>query len=247
MSRQHIILRDLAIGYPHHRVAEGLNAVFNSGELTCLIGANGVGKSTLLKTLSGFLPPLSGSVTVAGVPLSGMTHRRRARTIGIVLTEKPEISNITVTELVAMGRQPYTGFWGMMRKEDVARVEEALALVGLDGLRHRKLQTLSDGERQKAMIAKALAQQTPVMLLDEPTAFLDFPSKVEVMKLLHRLAMEMDKAVVLSTHDLEIARRVGDVLWLMDDEKQLRPYPKEWLSRYLSDVFDASVERSGVL
>lgn len=247
MASECIQLHDLSIGYGHTVVAERLNATFNSGQLTCLLGSNGVGKSTLLKTLSGFLPPLSGRISMQGADLQAMTHRRRARTIGIVLTEKPEVSNITVAELVSMGRQPYTGFWGMMGQRDEAKVEEALALVGLGALRHRKLQTLSDGERQKVMIAKALAQQTPVVLLDEPTAFLDFPSKVEVMKLLHRLAVEMDKAVVLSTHDLEIACRMGDVLWRMDHETGLAPYSSECLSHYLSNVFDGAVERSGML
>ncbi|MBO7372406.1 MAG: ABC transporter ATP-binding protein, partial [Bacteroidales bacterium] len=133
----------------------------------------------------------------------------------VVLTEKNNLQNMTVEELVGMGRSPYTGFWGRLRDEDKAKVAQAIDLVGIAELRDRMVQTLSDGERQKVMIAKALAQETPIIFLDEPTAFLDYPSKVEILNLLHKLSQEAGKTIFLSTHDLELALRVADKVWLM--------------------------------
>ena len=171
-------------------VAEGIDAAIRSGELTCLLGANGVGKSTLLRTLSAFQPKLGGEIMIAGKEIEAYTDKELSQTIGVVLTEKPDIRNMTVRELVALGRSPYTGFWGTLHDEDWQVVDEAIDAVRISSLRERMVHTLSDGERQKVMIAKALAQQTPVIFLDEPTAFLDFPSKVEMMQLLRRLARE---------------------------------------------------------
>lgn len=138
--------------------------------------------------------------------------------IGVVLTEKPDIRNMSVRELVALGRSPYTGFWGTLHDDDWQVVDEAIHAVRIEPLRERMIHTLSDGERQKVMIAKALAQQTPVIYLDEPTAFLDFPSKVEMMQLLRRLAQEQQKTIFLSTHDFELALQVADTLWIMRNE-----------------------------
>ncbi len=197
-------------------VASGISASLRSGELTCLLGANGAGKSTLLRTLSAFQPALSGEICVGGRPLNDYTPRELSRQIGVVLTEKPDVYNMSVEEMVGMGRTPYTGFWGGLDDDDRRRVDEAIGLVRIEALRRRPVHTLSDGERQKVMIAKALAQQTPVILLDEPTAYLDFPSKVEVMQLLQRLARTMRKTVFLSTHDLELALQTADRLWLME-------------------------------
>lgn len=212
-------LDDLAIGYATGRstraVACGLSAEVRGGELTCLLGPNGAGKSTLLRTLSGFLPPLGGEVRLLGRRLDGYAAGELARTLGVVLTDRCEIMNMTVEELAGMGRAPYTGFWGRLGREDRRVVDEAIAQVGIEALRGRMVHTLSDGERQKVMIAKALAQQTPVILLDEPTAFLDYPSKVEIMQLLHRLTRETGKTIFLSTHDLELALQLADRLWLM--------------------------------
>ena len=139
-----------------------------------------------------------------------------AKVIGVVLTERLHINNMSVDELVGMGRSPYTGFWGHMSAYDKQVVDESIALVGIEGLRGRMMQRLSDGERQKVMIAKALAQETPVIFLDEPTAFLDYPSKVEIMQLLQRLSREKEKTVFLSTHDLELALQIADKVWLLD-------------------------------
>lgn len=187
-----------------------------SGELTCLIGSNGIGKSTLLKTLTGFLPKLGGRLLLDGREIDGLTTRERSKLISIVLTYKPDVQNLSVTEMVGMGRMPYTGFWGKLGVEDQTIVAQSIEMVGITKLKDRMIQTLSDGERQKVMIAKALAQQTPIILLDEPTAFLDFRSKVEMLQLLHRLAVETDKVIFLSTHDLELALRLADSLVELD-------------------------------
>ena len=220
MKETTIRLRDLSIGYPdkHNtkRVAEHLNASIHSGELTCLLGTNGVGKSTLLRTLSAFQPPLGGTIDLLDRPLSTYDDRKLATVIGVVLTEKSDIRNMTVEELVGLGRSPYTGFWGTLKEGDRKIVHEAIARVRIEPLTQRMVHTLSDGERQKVMIAKALAQETPIIFLDEPTAFLDFPSKVEVMQLLHNLTHTLQKTVFMSTHDLELALQIADKIWLMD-------------------------------
>ena len=214
-----IVIKDLAIGYPGKHsvktVAEGITDTLQSGCLTCLLGENGAGKSTLLRTLAGFQPALKGAIEILGKPLEQYKEKELATVIGVVLTERTNVQNMTVAELVGMGRSPYTNFWGRLTSEDKAKTEEAMALVGIEHLKDRQVQTLSDGERQKAMIAKALAQETPIIFLDEPTAFLDYPSKVEMLQLLRHLAVDMDKTVFLSTHDLELALQMADRLWLM--------------------------------
>ena len=211
-----ISLDNVSIGYGSIVVADGINAKLNSGQLTCLLGANGAGKSTLLRTLSAFQPVLAGSITYDGRELNDFTPQERARLIGVVLTERSKMEYMSVRDLVAMGRMPYTGFWGGMNDDDRKIVNEAMEKVGIMALADRLVDTLSDGERQKVMIAKALAQQTPVIYLDEPTAFLDFPSKVETMQLLLTLCHDMQKTVFLSTHDVEIAIQMADSCWVME-------------------------------
>lgn len=253
MDRETIILKNLSIGYRvktgTHRVAEGINAAIQQGELTCLLGANGVGKSTLLRTLSAFQPALDGEIMVCNsltthlLPLTSFSDKELSRTIGVVLTEKPDIRNMSVRELVALGRSPYTGFWGTLHNEDWQIVDEAIDAVRIGVLRERMVNTLSDGERQKVMIAKALAQQTPIIFLDEPTAFLDFPSKVEMMQLLRRLAREAQKTIFLSTHDFELALQVADKLWLMETGGVSIGSPKELAQ---SGALARYVERPGI-
>ena len=221
-----IKLSDLCIGYRVKQdvrvVAKGLTATLQRGQLTCLLGENGVGKSTLLKTLSGFLPKLGGSIQLEGRELEAYSENELARTIGIVLTEKPDVHQMTAMELVEMGRAPYTGFWGGLNHDDHEACDEAIRMVGIEALRNRQVRTLSDGERQKVMIAKALAQQTPIIYLDEPTAFLDYPSKVDMLMLLSRVSREARKTVFLSTHDLELALQVADMVWLMTSDEGLK-------------------------
>lgn len=235
-------LENLSIGYDdgksRHIVAQALNAPIISSQLTCLLGRNGVGKSTLLRTIAGFQPPLGGHILINNRPLSDYPKPRLAQLISVVLTGKPQAQNMRVEELVALGRSPYTDFWGRLRPADRKAVDEALEQVGIKAFAHRMVSTLSDGERQKVMIAKALAQQTPIIILDEPTAFLDFPSKVDTMQLLRQLARDTDKTIFLSTHDLELAMQLADCLWMMDGEQLHIGTPQELvengtLSRYV--------------
>lgn len=208
-----ITLSHLSVGYKvGHAVVSDINLTLQSGKLASLIGENGVGKSTLLKTLTGFLPKLEGSLLLDGKDISEFSQRALAQQISIVLTQKPDVQNLTIEEIVGLGRSPYTGFFGKLHANDQQIVDESITAVGIEKLKNRMIQTLSDGERQKVMIAKALAQQTPVIFLDEPTAFLDFSSKVETFQLLQRMAHEMGKLVLLSTHDLELAVRFSDTL-----------------------------------
>ena len=220
MKQNTIHIKDLSIGYPGKGevkvVAGHINAGINSGELTCLLGANGIGKSTLLRTLSAFQPKLSGEIFIQGKEIEQYKDKELSMAISVVLTEKCEVRNMTVTELVGLGRTPYTGFWGTLDEDDKQIVERSISLVKIEKLADRMVHTLSDGERQKVMIAKALAQETPIIFLDEPTAFLDFPSKVEMMQLLHRLSRQTNKTIFLSTHDLELALQIADKIWLMD-------------------------------
>ena len=249
MSKETIRIENLTIGYPGKSdvkvVAQGINASIFSGELTCLLGANGVGKSTLLRTLSAFQPKLAGNIQILGKELSTYTDKQLSRLISVVLTEKPDIRNMTVDELVGLGRSPYTGFWGTLQKEDKEIVDRSIELVGITALKGRMIQTLSDGERQKVMIAKALAQETPVIYLDEPTAFLDYPSKVEMMQLLHQLSRQTDKTIFLSTHDLELALQIADKVWLMDKQKGVSIGTPEDLS--LQGILGSFFTRKGIV
>jgi len=209
------LLSNLVIGYPGHRVAGPINTALHEGELTCLLGPNGAGKSTLLRTLAAFQPALEGNLVLDGVSLKDIPARKLSTQIGVVLTDRIETRGLTVRDMVAMGRSPYTNFWGRLTEQDEKEVDQAIEQVGIQALQGRQVSTLSDGERQKVMIAKALAQGTPVIFLDEPTAFLDFPSKTDTMLLLRRLCREMGKSILLSTHDLDLALQTADNLWLL--------------------------------
>lgn len=244
MEKQRTIeIKDLSIGYLSKGndkvVAEHITSTIFSGELTCLLGPNGIGKSTLLRTLTAFQPKLSGKIFIQGKEISCYSEKKLATLIGVVLTEKLDIKNMTVRELIGLGRSPYTGFWGKLNQEDENIVDKAISLVKIKDLAKRMIQTLSDGERQKVMIAKALAQETPIILLDEPTAFLDFQSKVEIMQLLHQLSRKTNKTIFLSTHDLELALQIADKIWLMDQKNGIRTgVPEDMaLNGSLSDFF----------
>jgi len=220
MNEKSVEIRELSIGYKIKNgfkpLIENLSADLFEGELTCLLGANGVGKSTLLRTLAGFLPKLRGEIHVLEKAINDYSDKELARTIGVVLTERPNVGDLSVSELIGLGRSPYTGFWGRLNSIDETVVKEVISWVKIEKLADQPVLTLSDGEWQKTMIAKTLAQETPIIYLDEPTAFLDFPSKVEIMRLLLDLTRRSGKTVFLSTHDLELALQVADTLWLMD-------------------------------
>ena len=218
--------KNLSIGYVlkggHLKlVHDALDLNLYPGEVTCLLGLNGAGKSTLLRTLCGFQPSLGGEIELKGKPLASYSQGDFSRMVGVVLTEKTNAGGITVYELVSLGRHPYTGFFGQLRQDDRRIIEESLAAAGIAHKARNYVSELSDGERQKAMIAKALAQQCPIILLDEPTAFLDVTSRIETMVLLHKLAVEQQKAILLSTHDLDLAIQLGDCLWLQEKKRPM--------------------------
>ena len=204
----------LGVGY-QQPILKGLNLALRAGELVCLIGPNGAGKTTLMRTLAGMLKPLEGAVRLDGEDMSRIKPLELARRLAVVLTERVEIGNLSAYGLAALGRYPYTGWHGRLTAEDRQVVEMAMAQAGCLALGERSVRELSDGERQKVMIARALAQQPQVLLLDEPTAFLDLPRRVELMRLLRGLARETESAILLTTHDLDLALRVADRLWLI--------------------------------
>ena len=179
MENETVVLSHLSIGYKTKQgvrtVAGDINAAIGSHRLTCLLGQNGIGKSTLLRTLANFQPRLGGDISIGGRAIDDFTDNELARQVGIVLTERPDVQQMTARELVAMGRSPYTGFWGRLNDEDNRLVDEAISLTGIHLLAPRQVQTLSDGERQKVMIAKALALRAAVICRGDPTAFRDSP------------------------------------------------------------------------
>jgi iron complex transport system ATP-binding protein len=233
---------NLRVGYlldkKEIKVCDGMNFELKRGELVALLGPNGAGKSTLLRTLSSSLQPLSGNVYYSGRLLKNISQRDLSRKISVVLTDHTQAGGLTVSELVSLGRQPYTGFFGRLKARDLRLVDEAINSVGLSFKSNSYMAELSDGERQKAMIAKALVQETDVLLLDEPAAFLDVASKLELMALLRQIAVERDCAVLFSSHDVEQALTLSDKLWLMGRDGLLCGCTEDMvLQGHLSDLF----------
>lgn len=214
-------------GRHRHVVGRNLSGTLCAGSLTALIGPNGCGKSTLLRTLCGFLPALSGDVRWQGRSMAEYSPQALAQVLGIVLTTRVDSAFLSVRDVVESGRYPYTGLTGRLSDADHALVEKALQLTGTTSFASRSLVSLSDGERQRVMIAKALAQDTPVILLDEPTAFLDFPGKADILSLLAHLAHSEGKTLLLSTHDLEMAFQMADNLWLLSSDGIHSGTPRE--------------------
>ena len=226
------------LGKKEIKVCDGMNFELKRGELVALLGPNGAGKSTLLRTLSSSLQPLSGNVFYSGRLLKNISQRDLSRKISVVLTDHTQAGGLTVSELVSLGRQPYTGFFGRLKARDLRLVDEAINSVGLSFKSNSYMAELSDGERQKAMIAKALVQETDVLLLDEPAAFLDVASKLELMALLRQIAVERDCAVLFSSHDVEQALTLSDRLWLMSRNGLLCGGTEDMvLQGHLSDLF----------
>lgn len=212
---------NLAVGYAqrHNNKTEmlsGLNLSLPVASVTLLVGANGSGKSTLLRTLAGTQVPLEGKIEISGKDLHSTSLRQRARLLSLVYTDRTGGGGLTVGELVSLGRQPFTGFIGHLSRNDRHIVDQALQSVGIAHKSETFIAELSDGERQKAMIARALAQQTPLIILDEPTSFLDIASRIEILQLLSRLATEGKKTILLSSHDLSSALSVANRLWIID-------------------------------
>ena len=218
--------KDLSIGYTQKNkqveIQSSLNLQLKKGELCCLIGPNGVGKSTLLRSFSAELNSLSGDILLDGTSIKNYDSQQLSKNLSIVLTESVYIPNMTVKELIAMGRFPYTNFWGKINNKDREKVDEAINLLSLQSLANRNFIELSDGEKQKVLIAKALAQDTPLILLDEPTAFLDFPSKMAILAELRKIAHQKNVGIILSTHDLELALKMADLIWLLPEKNKVQ-------------------------
>lgn len=236
-----IELRHLRTGYTERRrsviISPDLSLSIRPGEIVMLMGPNGSGKSTLMHTMAGLLPPLAGEVQLGEKPLSSLTMKEVARQLSLVLTERIPAGNMDVWEVVTIGRYPYTGFRGVLSTEDKRICEEALATCRLTELRERIFDTLSDGEKQRVMIARALAQETPLILLDEPTAHLDLPSRLEVTTMLRTLAHKLGKSILISTHELDLALGWADTIWLLDRSGAITAKAPEDL------ILDGDIER----
>jgi len=212
----------LSIGYSRKGktdiIQSGLDLQLRAGELVCLIGPNGSGKSTLLRTLTGLQKSLAGKTLIDGKDITFIKQHEKALKLALVLTERVDIDNTSVYNLVSLGRHPHSDWWGNVTEEEDAVIREAITMVHMDHKMHQNINELSDGERQRAMIAKALAQDTPIIMLDEPTAHLDLPNRVEIMLLLHKLAHKTHKAILLSTHELDLALQAADRIWLISTD-----------------------------
>lgn len=213
-------LTNVSIGYPAKKepkiVQKNLNLLANEGELIALIGKNGCGKSTLLRSMACLQPIYSGKITINGEDVLGKTPNQRAQLISIVLTDQRSVAAFNVKELISIGRDPYTGWLGSLSADDERIIAQSIEMANLRGFENRNIHELSDGERQRVFIARALAQNTPIILLDEPTSHLDLPNRISILLLLQKLARETGKTIFISTHELETAMQVADKIWLME-------------------------------
>jgi iron complex transport system ATP-binding protein len=234
-----ILLKELEVGYrvpgkTSKRILGPVNAVISHSEMAGIIGRNGIGKSTLLRTIAGLQHPIAGEILINGREIREMTLREMARTISFVSTEQIYAFQIRVEEVVAMGRIPHTGWFGRHADEDRTAIGKAIELTGINDFRHKPVHELSDGERQKVMIARALAQDTPFIILDEPTAFLDVPARYEIFRILNDLTLRNHKTILFSTHDLSMAIDVADKIWLLAENEVFQGAPEDLL---ISKVF----------
>ncbi len=211
-----IRLNHLSIGYERRTLLQEVSASLPQGTLTALIGRNGTGKSTLLRAIAGLGEITGGTIELCGHPLSTLTPTQRATTVSFVTTDKIRIANLACEDVVALGRAPYTNWIGRMQQADREIVAQALEQVGMADFAHKTMDCMSDGECQRVLIARALAQDTPVILLDEPTAFLDLPNRYSLATLLGRLAHDAKKCILFSTHDLDVALSLCDAISLID-------------------------------
>lgn len=241
MERDNIILsaEQLSIGYSNKKesavIADGINISLSQGKLIALIGANGIGKSTLLRTLTGIQMPLKGTVLLKGKKVSEYNAKELAQTLGVVLTESLPPSNLTVFELVALGRQPYTNWLGTLSPEDIEQVNKAIQLTQIQHLIHKRHFEISDGQLQKVLIARALAQDTPLIILDEPTTHLDLLHKVNLLRLLKRLTSETGKCILYSTHDLDLALQLSDEMIVMTSGSVTQDTPQNLITNKIFD------------
>ncbi|KQP44682.1 ABC transporter ATP-binding protein [Pseudorhodoferax sp. Leaf274] len=239
-----LLARGLVAGHGGNPLLGPLDLALAAGRLVCLIGANGAGKSTLIRTLCGMQPAIAGEVLLGGTALSALPGAERARRLAVVLTERVSATLMSGYELASLGRYPHIGWSGRLGAADHVAVGSALERAGASALAHRPVSEMSDGERQKVLIARALAQQPSLLVLDEATAFLDLPRRIETMQLLLDLARRERLAVLLSTHDLELALRYADTLWLIDGQRQLHAGAPEDLA--IGDALAASFKADGL-
>jgi iron complex transport system ATP-binding protein len=212
----------LAIGYhPQQVLLANINQKITGGELICLMGLNGSGKSTLLRTLASLIPPLAGEIALCNQPLGQYSVAERSKLISIVTTERPTLDYLSVEEVVAMGRTPYTNFWGSLGPEDLLSIKQVMSLLSIENLKNRPFSCLSDGMQQLVLIARALVQQGKVVILDEPTTFLDIPNRRLLLKVLQQVAQEQSRAVLFSSHDWELVRKLDPIIWLVDPQAGL--------------------------
>ena len=233
-----IELKELTLGYGQRTLLEMVNARMTGGQLIALLGRNGAGKSTLLRAMMGLEKPQSGEIILQGKKITSLKPEKLARNISFVTTDKVRIANLRCKDVVSMGRAPYTNWIGQLRPKDEMRVDTAIQLVGMSAYAEKTMDKMSDGECQRIMIARALAQDTPVILLDEPTAFLDLPNRYELCLLLKRLAQEEDKCILFSTHDLDIALSLCDSIMLIDNPHMYTlPTPEMVASGHIERLF----------
>ena len=216
-------------------VAQNLSHQFTSGELLALVGVNGIGKSTLIKTLAGLTPALEGKILLQGQEVERYSHLQRARLLSLVLTRKNAAPNLLVKEVLALGRQPYLNWWGQLQDEDHRIIEEVNKLLSLHSLLEKNCTELSDGQLQKVLLGRAIVQDTPLILLDEPTTHLDLEHKAELLHLLKKLCREKGKTILYSTHDIEWALEISDRIWFMDGKDNPVFTPEEGIASGLFD------------
>lgn len=225
----------ISIGYSHKKgktiIASNIDLSLRKGKLIALIGANGIGKSTLLRTITGIQKTISGIVLLNGTNIHELDALTLAQNLSVVLTEKLPPSNLTVFELIALGRQPYTNWIGKLTDADIAKVNEAMELTQISHLATKKHFEISDGQLQKVLIARALAQDTPLIILDEPTTHLDLLHKVSLFKLLKKLTQETDKSILFSTHDIDMAIQLSDEMIIMTPETVVQDEPCNLISK----------------
>lgn len=235
-----IELRNITLGYSQRTLIKDATTRFERGTMVALLGRNGTGKSTLLRTIARLMDAQQGEIAINGTPLADMSQAELARLVAFVTTERIDIEALTAYDLVAIGRSPYTGWMGRLTDADRAVIERAMDIAGVRDMAERRVSTMSDGECQRVMIARALAQDTPIILLDEPTAFLDLPNRYELCTLLSRLSHEEERCVIFSTHELDIALSLADSIALVDSPRLVHlPTAEMITSGNIERLFDS--------